>query len=65
MTKKSISSIVEKLGGTSAVAEICEVSSQAVSQWKLKNRIPKARLQFLKLLNPNAFEQQHEEQESA
>jgi hypothetical protein len=40
------------LGGTAMVARLCECSPQGVSQWK-ENGIPKARLQFLKLLRPD------------
>jgi len=66
MATLSIAYLVEKLGGTSAVAELCDVSSQAVSQWKSQNRIPKARLQYLKLLKPKAFEEPRPaEQEAA
>lgn len=47
--------IIELLGGTSKVAEICEVTSGAVSQWKSANKIPNARLLYLKLLRPEIF----------
>ena len=42
---------IELLGGTAAVARLCDCKPQGVSQWK-ENGIPKARLQFLKLLRP-------------
>jgi phage terminase Nu1 subunit (DNA packaging protein) len=48
------SAIVDRLGGTGRLAELCDVSSQAVSQWK-RFGIPTARRAFLKLLNPEAF----------
>lgn len=32
--------LIEQLGGTTAVAKICSVKPQAVSQWK-RNGIPK------------------------
>lgn len=46
------SHLIDALGGTKAVADICEVSSQAVSQWRADG-IPKARLKFLKLIRPD------------
>jgi predicted transcriptional regulator len=65
MSKKSISSIVQELGGTGAVADLCHVSSQAVSQWIAKEKIPQARLLFLQLLKPEVFEEEEQEQEAA
>lgn len=46
--------IIERLGGTVAVAQLCECSPQAVSQWKFKG-IPKARELHLKAIRPDAF----------
>ena len=51
------SAIIDRLGGTGRLAELCDVSSQAVSQWK-RSGIPSARRAFLKLLNPGAFDLQ-------
>ena len=58
------STIIDRLGGTTAVAELCEVRHQAVSQWRKKG-IPKARLQYLRLARPAAFEPEHTEKEQA
>jgi len=46
--------LVEAFGGTASLARLCDVNTQAVSQWK-RNGIPKARLQFLRLLRPELF----------
>jgi hypothetical protein len=46
--------IVEALGGPAAVALLCKVTPQAVSQWKERG-IPAARRQFLELLRPELF----------
>ena len=46
--------LIERLGGTVKVSELCEVSAQAVSQWRTEG-IPKARLMFLKLARPDVF----------
>jgi predicted transcriptional regulator len=49
------SKIIDALGGSSKVAELCEVTPSAVSQWR-EDGIPKARLMFLKLAKPDVFE---------
>lgn len=47
--------IIQRLGGPTKTAELCEVTTQAVSQWQ-RNGIPKARLQFLRLARPEVFD---------
>lgn len=49
------SQLIDKLGGTGAVARIFKVSSQAVSKMR-KNGIPQYRIDYLKLLRPELFE---------
>ena len=51
----SHSSIIDALGGNARVAEICNISSQAVSKWR-REGIPEARLMYLRLLRPDLFE---------
>lgn len=46
--------IIEALGGTGAVAKLCEVTDGAVSQWRY-NGIPRARLMFLRVIRPDVF----------
>lgn len=46
--------IIDKLGGTAEVARLCEITAQAVSQWR-DDGIPKARLMYLTLLRPDVF----------
>lgn len=46
--------VIDALGGTAAVADLCEVNMQAVSQWR-RNGIPAARLQYLRVLRPDVF----------
>lgn len=53
------SKLIDELGGTSKVSELCEVSSQAVSKWR-KNGIPPARLMYLRLIRKDVFSK-HEE----
>jgi hypothetical protein len=48
--------IIERLGGVTKTAALCEVTAQAVSQWHT-NGIPKARLKYLRLARPDVFEQ--------
>jgi hypothetical protein len=47
--------VIDSLGGTVAVARLCEVSSQAVTQWR-RAGIPRARLMYLRAVRPAAFE---------
>ncbi|WP_412021517.1 hypothetical protein [Burkholderia cepacia] len=46
--------VIDRLGGTSAVARICEIKPPSVHEWRTKG-IPKPRLQFLRLAYPEAF----------
>jgi len=46
--------IIDALGGTNAVARLCEIAPGSVSDWR-KTGIPKARLMFLKLARPDVF----------
>lgn len=39
--------VIDDLGGTAVVAELCRVSSAAVSQWK-RNGIPSAQIRYLR-----------------
>lgn len=46
--------IIDALGGTFAVANLCNVRPPSVSEWR-RNGIPSARLQFLRLARPEVF----------
>ena len=48
--------IIDRLGGTSATARLCEVQPPSVSEWR-KAGIPKAQLKFLKLARPEVFDE--------
>lgn len=48
------SELIDKLGGTTAVAKLCEVQPPSVSAWR-NSGIPKAQLKFLKLARPDVF----------
>ena len=43
--------IIDGLGGTGPVAELCQCSFAAVSQWRT-NGIPRPRIQFLRIARP-------------
>lgn len=45
------SDLINKLGGTNKVAELCDVRPQAVSQWRVAG-IPDARRKFLAAIYP-------------
>lgn len=46
--------LIDALGGTSEVAELCGITTGAVSQWRT-NGIPAYRLAFFRLLRPDLF----------
>lgn len=48
------SEIIDALGGTFRVAELCEVKPPSVSEWR-KHGIPRARLMFLRVAKPEVF----------
>ncbi len=48
------SAVIDALGGSGEVARLCQVSSQAVSQWR-RNGIPQPRRMYLQLLRPDVF----------
>jgi len=48
------SELIDLLGGTAAVAALCEITPGAVSQWRT-SKIPKARLMYLQLKRPGVF----------
>lgn len=52
---KNPNQIIDALGGTSAVAKLCEIKDSSVSEWRT-NGIPKARLMFLRLARPDVFD---------
>ncbi len=54
MDKPTDSQIIDRLGGTTEVARICQIKPPSVSEWR-STGIPPARRQFLALLCPEAF----------
>ena len=48
--------VIDALGGTGAVARMCEVNDSAVSQWRVVG-IPRARLMYLRAVRPDLFGQ--------
>lgn len=48
------SSLIDTLGGTAEVARLCDVSMQAVSNWR-QHGIPKPRRMYLAAVRPAAF----------
>lgn len=45
------SAVIDQLGGTTRVAELCRVTTQAVSKWR-REGIPEARLMYLQAIRP-------------
>ena len=54
MDNLTASEIIDRLGGTTEVARICQIKPPSVSEWR-SSGIPPARRQFLELLRPDAF----------
>lgn len=46
--------IIDALGGTHRVAELCEVRPPSVSEWRRRG-IPRARMMFLRIARPEIF----------
>jgi hypothetical protein len=55
MDTQTANDIIDRLGGTSETARLCEVKPPSVSEWR-KNGIPRAQLKFLRLKRPDLFE---------
>lgn len=55
MTTENPNLIIDRLGGTSETARLCEIEPPSVSDWR-KYGIPKSRLLFLKAVRPDVFE---------
>lgn len=51
--------IIDNLGGTNAVATMCDVKPPSVSEWR-RLGIPKSRLMYLRLLRPEVFEEEQD-----
>ncbi|MBW7896542.1 MAG: hypothetical protein H3C27_15650 [Opitutaceae bacterium] len=46
--------IIDAIGTSSEVAQLCDVTVSAVSQWR-RAGIPRARLLYLRAVRPDAF----------
>lgn len=49
------SQIIDAIGGTAKVAQLCEISAQAVCNWRAKG-IPKPWRKYLQAVRPNVFD---------
>lgn len=48
------SAVIDRLGGTSAVARIFDIRPSSVHQWRIDG-LPKARLQYLRVAFPKVL----------
>lgn len=53
------SQIIDAIGGTFKVAQLCELSAQAVCNWRTKG-IPKPWRKYLQAVRPDVFPQEEE-----
>jgi hypothetical protein len=53
-TQLDPNTIIDRLGGTSETARICEVKPPSVSEWRHKG-IPRTQLKFLRAARPEVF----------
>ena len=53
-TKTASSDVIDRLGGTAAVARMCDIKPPSVSEWR-RNGIPKPWLKFLRLARPDVL----------
>jgi DNA-binding transcriptional regulator YdaS (Cro superfamily) len=54
MADMNTQTLLETIGGQAAIARECDVTDSAVSQWAKDDKIPSARLQYLRLAHPGA-----------
>ncbi|MEO5811569.1 MAG: Rha family transcriptional regulator [Rhodanobacter sp.] len=47
--------VIDNLGGTFAVARLCQVRPPSVSEWR-RTGIPAARLMYLRVIRPDVFD---------
>jgi len=65
-TKNIANHVIDSLGGTSAVAELCGLSTGAISQWRTsKFGIPKPWIKFFRATRPELFDGIPEGKEAA
>jgi hypothetical protein len=58
--------VIKDLGGPAKVAGLCNMrTGQAVSMWVARNRIPPARLMFLRVVRPDVFTSPAETEQQA
>jgi hypothetical protein len=50
-----VHAVVKKLGGTTRAAVFFEVTPSAVSKWKLRGRLPKAKAMYLRVAKPEVY----------
>lgn len=53
-TTLDASNVIDSLGGTTAVARLCDIQPPSVSEWRRKG-IPKPWMKFLRATRPDVF----------
>jgi hypothetical protein len=50
-----VHAVVKRLGGTTRAAVFFEVTPSAVSQWKRRGSLPKAKVMYLRVAKPEVY----------
>jgi hypothetical protein len=56
MNKDQANRIIDELGGTTVVAQLCEIKPPSVSEWR-NNGIPKPWVRYFACLRPDLFDE--------
>lgn len=54
MKTRTTDEVIDAMGGTGSVAELCDLSDSAISQWRSKG-IPKPWQRYLRLARPDVW----------
>jgi hypothetical protein len=60
MSMNQDAEIIDRLGGTLAVATLCQIKPPSVSEWR-RYGIPPARRMYLEVIRPDVFKAVHQD----
>lgn len=62
--KELANKTIDRLGGTSVVARLCDITTASVSDWR-HNGIPKAWLKYFQCIRPDVFAEERKQKAKA